>query len=500
MSPINRDASAAESPSWLPESARRILLVRGATPDDWGGNAPAEVAEEVARHRPRTLLVSTLSGSESAEAALGVEGRPGLSELVRGDNRAGEVAVKPRGRSFLFIPAGASALGIDQLWEAPAFRHLVEAAGRGGTLLLHVPEADVAYLCHQSAAPDAPKFDGIVLLGDSSLPAGEALDVRVLARVEAEASPSPASGGPDARARRTSGLYRPSGTPAIVAGAGARKSPRTRFEKLIDEVRKQSVRGAGGVAAVWLVAVLAVWLVLQGLSGWPAFEDDFDAPVASSETVGVPADGDREPGEPRTAESAGADGGAEPVAAGSQAGDPSGEGRQAPADSEIEPGVALPYSVLVASHVAYEDAAAERDRLNESGNLLTFIAPTPIRGRLYFRVFAGALEDRVQAAELMQRLVQAGSKERERDWDMRPVNLAFAIRDFASEEEAGDERQRLHDAGLPAYVLAVGDTTGAVYRLYSGAFESEGAAGPTDTLLSAAGQNATLVTRRGEPR
>ena len=179
--------------------------------------------------------------------------------------------------------------------------------------------------------------------------------------------------------------------------------------------------------------------------------------------------------------------------------DPAPEVSPTPSESGSPPGVDLPYSVLVASHVSYEDAAAERDRLIESGSL-AFVAPTPVRGRLYFRVFAGALEDRVQASDLMRRLVEEGDKRRERDWDMRPVRLAFALQDFSTEEEADDERQRLHEAGLPAYVLAVGDTTGAVYRLYSGAFESEGAAGPTDTLLSAAGQNAMLVTRRGEPR
>jgi cell division septation protein DedD len=244
--------------------------------------------------------------------------------------------------------------------------------------------------------------------------------------------------------------------------------------------------------------------VWQGLSGWPAFEDDFDSPIETS----LPT---------RTADDRGADpeasGAEQPPteapgeSAGPETADPDAGNREPapevstppPLESGSPPGVDLPYSVLVASHVSYEDAAAERDRLIESGSL-AFVAPTPVRGRLYFRVFAGALEDRVQASDLMRRLVEDGEKRRERDWDMRPVRVAFALQDFPTEEEADGERQRLHEAGLPAYVLAVGDTTGAVYRLYSGAFESEGAAGPTDTLMSAAGQNAMLVTRRGEPR
>jgi cell division septation protein DedD len=269
-------------------------------------------------------------------------------------------------------------------------------------------------------------------------------------------------------------------------------------------MRKRGTGGAGGVAAVWLVAVVAVWLVWQGLSGWPAFEDDFDSPIETSLPIRTADDGDGDPegssigqtpaevtGEAAMPETVDSDGGNEepaPVVS-----------MPAPFESRSPPGVDLPYSVLVASHVSYEDAAAERDRLIESGSL-AFIAPTPVRGRLYFRVFAGALEDRVQASDLMRRLVEEGDKRRERDWDMRPVRLAFALQDFSTEEDADGERQRLHEAGLPAYVLAVGDTAGAVYRLYSGAFESEGAAGPMDTLLSAAGQNAMLVTRRGEPR
>jgi cell division septation protein DedD len=248
---------------------------------------------------------------------------------------------------------------------------------------------------------------------------------------------------------------------------------------------------------VWIVAVVAVWLVWQGLSGWPAFEDDFDSPVASPVSERFPADPGSEEEAPAGQASSVADGESDaPLRA---VEDVSVEESLSPPEPGMAEGVVLPYSVLVASHVTYEDAAAERDQLTESGSL-AFVAPTPIGGRLYYRVFAGALEDRFQASDLMRRLVEQRSKERERDWDMRPVRLAFALRDFSSEEEADAERERLHELGVPAYVLPVGDTTGAIYRLYSGAFESEGAAGPADTLLSVAGQAATLVTRRGEPR
>jgi cell division septation protein DedD len=492
------------APAWLPPEARRILLVGDSAGGNWAGVAAVEVADLVGRHRPRTLLVNTVAGAHGPDGVLGAEIRPGLAEVVGGDRRVGEVAATPQGRSFIFVSAGQASPGIGHLCRAASFQHLVRAAGRGGTLLLHVAEVDLPDLLRESAAGDGLEFDGLVLLGDASVPPGLPPEVRLLARVETEApapGPSPTHQGAGGR---KPGFTRPSRTPAIVAGGGARRRPRGRFGQLVDDLRKRGTGGAGGVAAVWLVAVVAVWLVWQGLSGWPAFEDDFDSPIETSLPTRTADDGDGDPEvssvEQTPAEVPGQ--AAVPETVDSDAGneEPAPEvSLPAPSESGSPPGVDLPYSVLVASHVSYEDAAAERDRLIESGSL-AFIAPTPVRGRLYFRVFAGALEDRVQASDLMRRLVEEGDKRRERDWDMRPVRLAFALQDFSTEEDADGERQRLHEAGLPAYVLAVGDTTGAVYRLYSGAFESEGAAGPMDTLLSAAGQNAMLVTRRGEPR
>jgi cell division septation protein DedD len=464
--------------------------------------AAVELAELVADHRPRTLLVNTVVGSDGPDRVLGADDRPGLGEVVAGLGRMRDAAATPRGRSFLFIPAGTSSPGIDQLCAAPAFRHLVGAAGRGGTLLLHVAAEDLARLFHEAAAGEGLEFDGLVLLGDASVPPDVPPGVQVLARAQTEApSPVPSPVG------HKSGFTRPSGTPAIVAGGRAPTKARTRVERLIEDIRKRGTAGARAVAAVWLVAVISVWLIWQGLSGWPAFEDGFNSSDESSISARVPAETGIDPdasnaeGSP-TADSElvsgeAADGeSANPVAA---LGADSDGGPASPAESAVPPGVDLPYSVLVASYVTYEDAAVKRDQLVAAGHL-AFVAPTPIRGRLYYRVFAGALEDRVQASDLMRRLVEGGDKERVRDWDMRPVRLALALRDFSSAQEADVERQRLHDSGVPAYVLSVGDTIEAIYRLYAGAFETEGAAGPADTLLSDAGLNATLVTRRGEPR
>jgi hypothetical protein len=99
----------------------------------------------------------------------------------------------------------------------------------------------------------------------------------------------------------------------------------------------------------------------------------------------------------------------------------------------------------------------------------------------------------------MRDLVESGRKERERDWDMRPVRLAFALGSFRTGEEARQARDRLHESGLPAYVLPEG-TSEARYRLYAGAFESEGAAAALDSILEAAGSTGALEIRRGRTR
>lgn len=473
----------------------------------------------VARHRPRTLFVNTVPGSTGPDGSLGVDGRPGLGDVVSGRRRVSEVALTPQGKSFIYVPAGRSQPGMSDLCRLPAFRHMVAAAGRGGMLLLHVEESDLPLVFDEAEEGSGLEFDGIVVLGKTMVSPDVQAQVRFLARVEREAVTQPPPSEATALPGGTSGFSRPSGTPVFVTrargglpgrldrlvedvrqrgGAWAAGEPTDRpagrFRRLIANVRKRGLpRGAGGVAIAWIVAVLVVWLVWQGLSGWPAFEEEPDSP-GSSMAERSPAELVGEEGEAAGQGSAAADGGAAPAVIEAPV-----EDSPAPPDTGVAAGVVLPYSVLVASYVTYEDAAARRDELTELGGLV-FVAPTPIRGRLYYRVFAGALEDRAQAGDLMTRLVEQGGKERERDWDMRPVRLAFALQDFSSEQEAGSALERLHGSGVPAYVLSVGDTAEATYRLYSGAFESEAAAAPADTLLSAAGQAATLVTRRGEPR
>ncbi|MEN8144920.1 MAG: SPOR domain-containing protein, partial [Gemmatimonadota bacterium] len=155
-----------------------------------------------------------------------------------------------------------------------------------------------------------------------------------------------------------------------------------------------------------------------------------------------------------------------------------------------------PYSVLIASYVRWEDALDHVDELERASTDAVFIAPTPVRQRVYYRVLSGALRDAAAADQFMQELVSSGRKEEYRRWDMRPVRLAYVIGDFRTLAEAYAEKSRLRGDRIPAYVLR-GGSNGLPYRVYSGAFESTSAAADLGLRLRQAGHDVQLEQRRG---
>lgn len=480
--------------TWLPATARAVLLV-SQSDSRWAGSAALELAEWIGRERSRTILVNTVVGAAGPDIQFGAADQPGLPEAMLGRRSVRDVAIKDPARSFIYVPAGTRPVPLRELSVSPPFVHLVRAGAKGGTVLLIASASEIEKLPADPATRAlAGLFDGWVQIGRGSRPAAGGWPP-LLARVEAD---EPAIEPP----RRARGFTSPTSTPAIVAGSGREKRPLTRWEQLIRTARKPGLaRGAGGVAAVWVVTVAVVWLVWQGLSGWPAFQEE-DVTLSATGLSGseVPlepegpvagrggeiADGTVRVVTPTEVE-AEADGAVEGGELGRVPSEPSGRV------------VDLPYSVLVASYVRWEDASDRKEAIENRGDF-GFIAPTVIGDRVYYRVFCGAVEDRLQAGDLMQSLVQKKTKDRERVWDMRPVTLAFALGDFDSESEATAERDRLHEVRLPAYVLPVRDSTGAKFRLYSGAFESETAASALDSMLSKAGRAAVLETRRGLTR
>lgn len=161
----------------------------------------------------------------------------------------------------------------------------------------------------------------------------------------------------------------------------------------------------------------------------------------------------------------------------------------------------LAFSVLIASYASAE-AARERVReLSERAEGVFFVSPTPVRGSVWHRVYAGARADREAAEALMERLVEAGAKGEARAWDVRPVPWSFRVDGgLGARAAAADRAESLGRRGVPAYLLSSREGGDTVYRVYSGAFESRGAAGALGERIEEAGVEAELVRRAGAPR
>lgn len=160
---------------------------------------------------------------------------------------------------------------------------------------------------------------------------------------------------------------------------------------------------------------------------------------------------------------------------------------------------ALGYSVLIASYTSLEDARRRAGRLAVPG-LLLFVSPTPIGGTLYYRLFAGALETRQAARELMHALVERGVKESASDWDLRPASLSFRVAVHEDSASARAAQRELALSGVPTYVLPLAAAGDITYQVYAGAYERPEAAVAMGSLLQQAGRDVELVSRRGGPR
>ncbi|UCF19827.1 MAG: SPOR domain-containing protein, partial [Gemmatimonadota bacterium] len=167
--------------------------------------------------------------------------------------------------------------------------------------------------------------------------------------------------------------------------------------------------------------------------------------------------------------------------------------------STRQPEVSLPYSVLIASFSSYEDALERQRRWASRAGVPTYVAPTPIRGVIYYRVFAGLLPERRQAEELMTQLYRAGIKDTVRNWDIRPTGLTLSFGVYPSVREAESVQQTLLERGVPTYIVPAGDGEG-LYHVYGGGYEAAEDARPIQDLFERSGLadvNAELVERVG---
>lgn len=453
------DGSPTAAERWLPDEARVIALVRDRGSDEWAAGVAIGLADMVGRERGRTFLANAAGDSRELDRRLDAAG-PGLTSALTGAATIASIAYTSAGQRFAYLPAGEGALPFAGLRRMRAFRRFVAKVREGGgTMLLYVGEEDLV-----GAAADRPsqsaeplQLDGCIALGEMRGVA-TVLGAPLLARVE---RPAPPPSEPPVRA-------------AAPASGGAVTATAV-------EAASRPFRPPGSLTR--LLAVPLAALVLWG--GWVLLRPVPDGSAGGAGSSEPAAEADR-----LDSDRLARDGSSTP--SGAQAAEPA---RAAVPEPREFAGPAARYSVLVGSYIRLGDAMERRTELSEAGGLF-FVAPTPVRGRIYYRVLAGAFEERAEAASAMADLVDDGRKEMFKEWDIRPVRLAYEAGTFTARDEANQRVRELWAADVPAYVLS--DTAEApLYRVYAGAFMSEADAEPLGRRLEELGSGAELVARSG---
>ncbi len=459
--------SSTEVPSWA-----RVIALFGDEGSVQSASSAIEFAKTLGGERPHVLLANAATDAETLDTMFGVESGSGFGDVLEGRATIPEIATRGTDGTFVYLPAGRPAPHADDLLGRPRFGTLVtRLRSSGGTLLL--------YLSNDRTHPGLEALaDGFIRLPPPSHAAeGDAVDVA--SRTAGLGDRVPPVNGDGAE------LAAPTD---VLAGPGAAATT--------DRLREAARRAVPGreERAKWrrhrsgstfpvrrvVVALLGVGALV---AGWWALSTNMLSRTAPAPTT--------ETGTENDAVEAGVAGAAVAVEPGSAR-----QNWEATIGSAPE----LPFSVLLASYADWEDAIERRDDLVALGTRVYYIAPTPLGGALYYRVFAGATGDREAATALMEELVELGRKEAASDWDVRPVGLAFALGVYPTRVEAEAFQLRLEQQRIPAYTLPVTAAGDTAFQVYAGGFESEDAAAALAAQLEDAGWEAELVPRRGVER
>ncbi len=429
----------------IPPDARVIAMV-GSAGDSGAAGAAMKAATGLGQSRDHVLLASLEGPRGGLDEVMGVAGGSGLSSVLRGTAKIPEIAVRGSEDSFVYLPHGDDPASATELLRLPRMRALAERLrASGGTLLIYLPAEGIL-------DEDADFVDAVVRLGHRE-------DEVLATGLDIEVDPvEPAAMGPDPTTAKLRDAVRrqPEAQPE---GKWKRHQARKRFPLTR--------------LALGLLIVLALPL------GWWAISQRLLSRAQQSSTTPASADASGSPAGLTTAGQS--------------------SSRQ-DWDEAIAASPELPYSVLLASYASLRDAVERRDELKTAGSRLYFIAPTPLGGALYYRVFAGATATADSAMALMEELVRLGRKETVSEWDVRPVGLAFALGVYPSRVEAEAFEDRLAQQRIPAYILPVAADSDSAFQVYAGGFESSSAADALAAQLEDAGWEAELLPRRGVER
>ncbi len=474
------------------------LVLAADTPSQrrWAVSTAIELVRKLATQRPKVIVVDLQDPSAASIAStLNVEAGAGMVEILFRGVSFSSVARRPEGEPFYLLSTGTAAPPLQVLFKHPRWKKISDKlADAGAHLLLSVNAADWL-----NAGP-IPGFEACLVLNAIGREIELPRDARRLAeflappdvREEEEAFRNLPWAAPEASAADheeellTEGQAEPTpsepedgGLPPLAAPPfpEALSPPPARLRSLIPGFALRHKRRVVPVAAVAVTAVLAL-AVWKALAGGSAAGEAVEVQAAAETSAIAPA----EPEPTR-----------EPVVA-----------EQPP---PLDPGprpedVGLPYSVLIASFSSFEDAVARRKDWS-SPQLPVYVAPTPVRGVVYYRVFAGLLPERQQALDLMAQLARQGIKESVNNWDVRPARLALWFGTYPTADDAEAVVKTLAAGGVPSYMVpatprVAGDAP--AYHVYAGGYEKPEDASPLEERIAKAGfagLDAKLIERVG---
>jgi hypothetical protein len=457
----------------LTDLDRPILLLVAADHDDAAAHAALAIARARAEAGTPTVLAEATAGDPRLHSLLGVDNKEGIADVFLYGASPERVRIRPPGLPFDFIPAGPYMPDDPTVLDSDRWQRLsavLREAGEG--LLLYIPASTpgleaVSRRVGRSVLLGDPQ--SVEEIADRLDPQSEVLAViepagtgEAAAAASPEAEPGPAreTEEPDAVVEEESGVAAGSegrevpdgGEPDLVAGVEPVPEEPTVLRG--EEKERRSVS-----PILWILLAAAV-----AAGAWFLYTEYLATPQAGA----APATTDAEAA----------------VAA-----------RGEPVETPV------PISVAVEAHQDFEAGMNRVASLRAAEpDLRFYLAPVEVRDALYYRLFAGPVADSAAARRLMTRLVEAGHKTAADPWAIQATPRAFELGEYGSSAAAESRVDSLAELEIPAYVVPIRYEPGPVrYRVYGGAYGTAGDAAAMRRLLSAAGVQAELVTRVGEP-
>jgi cell division septation protein DedD len=465
-----------------PHAATLVLAAETPRQRRWAVTTAIEIVRRLAALRPKVVLADLQTRAPSTLAAvLGFEDAAGISDVLFRNASFSKVASRPEGETFFFLTVGEAPPPLQVLYQHPRWNKIAARLEDTGAHLLPC----VAASDWLEAGP-IPGFEACIVLNAAGLEVELPSEARRLAEFlapaeireeepgsvelpsyatpepESQPMPRPARPVSERRARATAAPATQPTAPASPPSAPAPEPARPIFRR---SRRRRFAPFA--VATGGALLVLALWQTV-GSRQIPEGQVELEA---AAETA--PAEDNQAPAVERAEE---------PEATGTRLRE-----------------VGLPYSVAIAAYSSMDDAVA-RQREWARADVPFYVAPTVVRGVIYYRVLAGMLPEREKAEELMTQLVRDGIKDTIRAWDVRQARLAFSFGTYASSQEARAVLETLFGHGVPAYMVsAVGEAgeDSIAYRVYAGGYERPEDARPLREHIERAGFDVELVERVG---